>query len=153
VSVYKHPLCDPATRRALADVPDDGALIRRLELSFARLGPRAALLAERFVQRVLREHPELAPLLGPDLRRVQRRLASGLSLAVAGLRDVERLCTALREQGRDLHGAGVRAAHFPVFAVALVATLADLAGRDWSDDLQADWHDALLRAAALMQPS
>ena len=47
-------------------------------------------------------------------------------------------------------GVGVRAAHFAPMGVALMVTLAETLGEDYSPDLQAAWHAAYDHFAALM---
>ena len=47
-------------------------------------------------------------------------------------------------------GVGVRAAHFAPMGVALMVTLAETLGEDYTPDLQAAWHAAYDHFAALM---
>lgn len=131
----RHPLSTEATERRASHLPVDGAVVRRLQRSFAALMSRPDTLAATLRLR-------LAPWAGiidpGDLPAI-------VQAVVAALEEPPLTRAILHEAGRGVWGRVVVAAGAR-FSVALAAALSDAAGEAWTDADRRDWE----RAASLM---
>lgn len=124
--------------------------IDAIEKSFAAIAPRAPELALRFYDRLFREHPEVAPLFTSPMSEQRKKLLASLGAIVGGLRDPEQL----RQYARALairHVAyGAARAHYPVVGQVLIKTLADMAGKSWTPQLEQAWTQAYQAIQAII---
>jgi hemoglobin-like flavoprotein len=60
------------------------------------------------------------------------------------------LKTHLRELGERHARYGARPEHYPIVVEVMLATMAQVAGGAWNEDLAGDWRTALERVAAVM---
>jgi len=122
-----------------------------IESSFARLALQGEALVARFYERLLAEHPELAPLFeGVDMAAQQGKLLGSLRLLVEHLRQPGELAAILADLGRRHAGYGVRPEHYAPVAETLLAVMAELAGPDWTPEVGRAWEETLDEVARIM---
>ena len=122
-----------------------------IESSFARLAPSGETLVARFYERLMTEHPHLAPLFeGVDMVVQQGKLLGSLRLLVEHLRRPGELAAILADLGRRHAGYGVRPEHYPPVAETLLAVMAELAGPDWTPEVARAWEETLGEVARIM---
>lgn len=116
--------------------------IELLESSFKLVAPKGDELANRFYARLFREHPELRPMFSDDMAKQKKHLVAALAMVVQNLRKPEQLTQALNDLGLRHIGYGVQRDQYPIVGQTLLATLAEITGDAWNDELQNAWADA-----------
>jgi nitric oxide dioxygenase len=133
--------------------------IELLAASFARVSANKAEAATIFYARLIMTAPELRPLLRADLEAQQRTLMSSLAQIVdfyrAGINPTGYLATL----GGSPRSYGMQRAHFDAVGDALLFTLAQVVGHEFTSELRSAWVSAyaevsaaLIRAAELEGP-
>ena len=139
------------TKSAGADKADEGGLnVELLESSFELLAPQGEQLVERFYERLFETAPVFRSLFPDDMERQKRALLGALGIIVDSLRAPEKLTAYLEGLGKHHVDYGAAPAHYDVVAEVLVATMAELAGDAWTDELQSAWTAALTAVKDLM---
>ncbi len=119
--------------------------------SFELVIDRRPDLTVRFYEILFSRYPELAPLFGRDRGVQAKMLASAIAAVLDHLEDAPWLESTLGELGRRHVGYGVTAKMYDQVGDALLATLAEVAGDDWTPDVAAQWTLAYGAIAGLMQ--
>lgn len=117
--------------------------------SFAIVLSREHHLATRFYDKLLTRHPELAPLFH-NRGRQEKMLARALVAVLDRIDQAPWLEEQLAGLGRRHVGYGVSSEMYPWFGVALLETMADVLGRDWTPEVAAAWSEAWADLSALM---
>jgi chemotaxis signal transduction protein/hemoglobin-like flavoprotein len=132
-----------------------GLDIELLETSFALLAPRGEELVERFYVRLFETAPEARGLFPEDLAGQRRALLGALGMVVNSLRAPEKLVEYLAGLGARHTSYGAIPAHYDLVGEVLLATMAELAGDLWTEELESAWgtayvtvRDVMLAAAA-----
>lgn len=122
-------------------------LVRRsLPLVRARLVPASNM----FYENMFTVEPELRRLFRPDLQSQGMRFMSTLA-TIADLLDAPaELGSEIAGLAAAHAGLGVRAAHFAPMGIALMVTLAEVLGEEYTPELQSAWHAAYDHFAGLM---
>lgn len=128
----------------------DEQVIRRIEESFNLLAPRGEELVDRFYANLFARNPELRPLFPPDMKNQKGKLLASLVLVVKNLRKPETLRAALLDLGARHEEIGTRHEHYPVVRDTLLDVMGQIAGDDWSNQLNSDWTAALDFVASVM---
>jgi hemoglobin-like flavoprotein len=106
------------------------------------------------VAKVLREladgDPELGVLFATEDRRRAERFFRTLGQVVRHAHEFERLEPSLEELGRAAAHAGASPRHYAIARTHLLATMAELAGEDWNEDLHRAWEGLLLAVGGAM---
>lgn len=126
------------------------ASLQRIAANYELLASRMYTLTQLFYQRLFEALPQVRPLFRIDIDLQSQHLAAALALIVRNLRLLDVLEQPLMELGADHTRAGVRPQHYPIVCQIMVQTLRDASGQSWSDQLQCDWDDALLRISQIM---
>ena len=119
-----------------------GLNIELLQSSFELVKPSADELVDRFYDRLFRDYPEVRPLFPEEMGLQKGHLLASLVFVVENLRSPERLTTYLQDLGLRHVNYGVEPKHYPAVGRTLLATLAEVAGDAWTDELQQAWADA-----------
>lgn len=136
------------TRRTAAKVKTETEL---LEESFAALAPQGEVLAARFYERLLGEHPELSPLFnGISIAGQQKKLLASLVLLVQNLHKPDVLKDYLSGLGDRHQHYGVTVEHYPIVAETLLAVMEELAGPLWTPEVKQAWVNTLNTVATIM---
>lgn len=125
--------------------------ITLVQSSFNQVRPIAATAAELFYQRLFFLDPSLRPMFKGDMAHQGRMLMSMLSSAVNGLTKLEALVPVVRQLGARHAGYGVRDEHYATVGSALLWTLEQGLGDDFTADVRKAWIRAYAVLSGTMQ--
>jgi hemoglobin-like flavoprotein len=128
--------------------PDQIALVRT---SFDKVRPISEEAARLFYARLFEIAPEVRPLFKGDMAEQGRKLMATLAVVVNGIDDLPALKPAVAGLGRRHAGYGVTADHFGPVGAALIWTLEQGLGADFTPETRDAWLDAYGALAAVMQ--
>src|ERR1700719_3541038 len=109
--------------------PEQQTLVRG---SFAKVAPIAAQAAAMFYDRLFRLDPTLRPLFKGDMTEQGQKLMAMIATAVLNLHRLDEIAPAVRDLGRRHTEYGAVAAHYDTVAAALVWTLEQNLGADFT---------------------
>lgn len=132
------------------EASDDGLNIELIESSFALLAPKGDELVDRFYQRLFETSPAVRTLFPDDMAGQKKALLGSLAAIIGSLREPDELATYLTELGQRHVTYGAVQEHYDVVAQVLLATMAELAGDAWTDDIQSAWLTAFTTIKDLM---
>jgi hemoglobin-like flavoprotein len=127
----------------------NGELLRS---SLALVVEREPVITRRFYEVLFERFPQVRPLFGKNAAVNQQKMLQEAIVAVVDhLDDATWLATTLGAMGRQ-HSLdyGVTAEMYPMVGESLIATLAELAGADWTPEMEAAWTEALGAISQLM---
>ncbi|GLK83427.1 globin family protein [Ancylobacter defluvii] len=127
--------------------PDAIALLRE---SFAKVRPISDQAAALFYGRLFEIAPEVRPLFKGDMAEQGRKLMATLSVVVSGIDDLPALLPAVRRLGARHAGMGVTAEHFAPVGAALIWTLDQGLGEDFTPPVRTAWTEAYQLLAGVM---
>ena len=110
-----------------------------VQRSFAQVMPIAETAAELFYGRLFELDPTLRPMFRGDMREQGRKLMQMLAVAVHGLDRLHEILPAVRAMGRRHAGYGVTDEHYDTVASALLWTLEQGLGEQFTPDVKAAW--------------
>jgi hemoglobin-like flavoprotein len=114
-----------------------------LRTSFDSILEREAAITPRFYEHLFQKYPQARPLFGGNSSRKQQEMLQASLVAVLDhLEDAEWLTTNLRALGERHVGYGVTREMFDWVGDALLTTLAEFSGKDWSPALEREWAGA-----------
>lgn len=116
--------------------PHTTQLVRDSWQRVESIAPAAAAL---FYENLFAADPKLRPLFKGDMVRQGERLMHMIGAAVAGLDDVRALVPVLEDLARRHVGYGVREAHYATVGAALLKTLAEGLGEDFTPSVRDAW--------------
>ena len=119
--------------------------------SFRKVIPIAETAASIFYARLFELDPSLRKLFSGDMKRQGMMLMSMIAGAVRGLSDPNALIPVLTALGRRHVGYGVVDAHYTTVAEALLWTLEQGLGDDFTPETRAAWVAAYSLMASVMQ--
>jgi hemoglobin-like flavoprotein len=128
--------------------PENQALVRD---SFAKAVPIAPAAAAMFYDRLFALDPSLRPLFKGDMAEQGRKLMAMIGTAVANLGKLDVIIPAVQELGRRHVGYGVQPAHYDTVATALLWTLEQGLGADFTPATRAAWTEAYSILAGVMK--
>lgn len=124
--------------------------IELVETSFQRVAAEADKAADIFYERLFAVSPEVRPLFSPDLAEQKKKLMQTMEVAVQNLRHLEGVMPVLREMGRRHVGYGVTVPHYALVGGALIWTLQQMLGPDFTPEMRAAWTEVYTTLAAAM---
>lgn len=108
-------------------------------------------LTHRFYEILFERYPQVRPLFGRHSAAQQEQmLAQALVAVVDHVEDGAWLTENLAALGARHQGYGVTAEMYPWVGECLLATLAEVAGDDWTPELEAQWTEAYGAIVGLM---
>lgn len=125
--------------------------IMHVRTTFAVVRPIAAAAASLFYGRLFELDPSLRPMFKRDLDEQGRMLMQVLGVAVTSLDRLDTLVPTLHDLGRRHSGYGVTDAHYATVAEALLWTLEQGLGAQFTPDVRESWTIAYGLLAAVMQ--
>jgi hemoglobin-like flavoprotein len=131
-------------------MPADVGLIRSLEASFDLVLERCPEFGARFYERLFTSFPNLRAMFPTDMKAQEKKLTDTLGFVIHSLRDPPTLQQSFRVLGERHAAMGVRREQYAPVIACLVRTMAEALGNDWTDELQADWLQALRLVAEAM---
>jgi len=150
---------------AVAEVEEEGPIsgtdIALVQESFAKVAPIAEAAAELFYNRLFEIDSRLKDLFKGDMKEQGRKLMGMIELAVTGLDNLDKLVPAVQVLGLRHAGYGVQPAHCGMVAEALLWTLGQGLGDDFTPDVEAAWTNVytvlaetmIVASEAAMQPA
>ena len=122
-----------------------------VQTTFKQVLPIADHAAALFYARLFTLDPTLRALFHGDMQAQGRKLMTMLRVVVKGLNRLEVLLPALHELGRRHLGYGVTEAHYATVGAALLWTLEQGLGENFTPEVAAAWSTAYSLLAERMQ--
>ena len=119
--------------------------------SFKKVVPIAATAADLFYDRLFAIAPEVRPLFPDDLKEQKKKLTAMLATAVTNLHQVDTIAPAVADLGKRHVAYGVKAEHYQPVGAALLWTLEQGLGPDFTPPVKGAWTSAYLLLAGVMQ--
>lgn len=113
--------------------------VRLVQESFTKVAPIADAAAAMFYNRLFTIDPSLKPMFKGDMTEQGRKLMSMLNVAVAGLNDLEKIVPAVQKLGRKHVDYGVKPEHYETVGAALLWTLEQGLGEDFTPPVRDAW--------------
>lgn len=107
--------------------------------SFAKVTPIADQAAALFYQRLFTLDPSLKSLFKGDMEEQGRKLMKMIGTAVNGLDDLDAIVPSVQDLGRRHVGYGVKDEHYDTVGSALLWTLDQGLGEDFTPDTEKAW--------------
>lgn len=125
--------------------------IARIRASYARLAGDPDAVAAVFYGNLFAMDPGVTALFkGTDLVAQGRKLMGALTMVVASLDRLGSILPQVRALGARHAGYGVERRHYDLVGAALLKSLSDALGDDFTPDLRASWAAAYGTLAAEM---
>lgn len=125
--------------------------VKLVQDSFAKVVPIAGTAADLFYDRLFTIAPEVRSLFPNDMAEQKKKLIQMLATAVTNLHQVETIIPAVENLGRRHAGYGVTAKHYEPVGAALLWTLEQGLGPDFTPPVKAAWAETYLTVSGLMQ--
>lgn len=125
--------------------------IKLVQQSFGKVEPIADRAAEIFYAKLFEYEPAVRPLFKRGVKEQGRMLMATLKLAVKGLDDLHSLVPVLENLARKHVAYGVRPEHYTPVGNALLYTLKQGLGDDWTPELRQAWVDTYRLMAQTMK--
>ena len=108
-------------------------------------------ITPRFYELLFERYPQVKPLFGSRAQSEQARMLQEAIVAVVEHVDEPSwLVETLHGMGKTHAGYGVTEEMYPWVGECLVATLAEIAGDDWTPEIEGAWVDAYGAISSLM---
>jgi hemoglobin-like flavoprotein len=130
--------------------PEQISLVQR---TFTHMRPIAETAATLFYERLFTLDPSLRPLFRGNMQQQGVMLMRMLTWAIEGLHRPDTLFAPLQALGQRYVGYGVRASHYDTVGEALLWTLEQALGAQWTLETRAAWSAAYTLLATAMQPA
>lgn len=124
--------------------------IDRIRASLKLVSPHADELTRLFLTRLFTAGPAVRALFPRDAATRSQDLIASLGIVVKNLARLESIEHLMTEMGARHHRAGVEPRHYGIVRDALVASLRDISGDEWTQQIERDWLDVLNTAASMM---
>lgn len=121
-----------------------------VQQSWAKLVPSADEVGLTFYHKLFELDPKIRLLFRGDTHSQAKKLMHMLSMAISKLRNIETLIPILHELGTRHIEYGVEASHYDTVAAALLNTLEETLGDDFTFELKSAWVDVFSLVAGTM---
>jgi hemoglobin-like flavoprotein len=125
--------------------------IEIVQSSFEKVRPIAAAAANLFYQKLFELDPAVAKLFRGDMKEQGRKLMNMIAAGVHGLSDIDSLIPVLHDLGGRHVRYGVLSRHYVTVGSALIWTLEQGMGRDFTPEVRDAWCAAYELMAGVMQ--
>jgi hemoglobin-like flavoprotein len=125
--------------------------VELLRSSFDLVVARQPQVTPRFYEILFSRYPQVKPLFGKNGAKQAEMLQQALVAVMEHLEDAAWLTETLEAMGRKHVDYGVSDEMYAMVGDSLLATLAEIAGSDWTPALAAAWTEAYGAIAGLMQ--
>ncbi len=119
--------------------------------SFKKVVPIAGTAADLFYNRLFEIAPEVRSMFPDDLKEQKKKLIAMLATAVTNLHQVETIVPAVEALGKRHAGYGVTAQHYAPVGAALLWTLEQGLGPDFTPPVKAARTETYMTLAGVMQ--
>jgi hemoglobin-like flavoprotein len=125
--------------------------IQLVQSTFRQIAPFDGIIAGLFYNRLFKAKPELRAMFKSDLKSQGEKLMNALKFVVASLNDPERIGPVVKHLGQTHTTYGVTAEHYDTVGTALIWTLKQSLGPDFTKDVEAAWLAAYTMLAEVMK--
>ena len=125
--------------------------VKLVQESFAKVAPIADVAADLFYDRLFAIAPEVRSLFSSDLAPQKTKLMQMLATAVTNLHQVEKILPAVVTLGRRHAEYGVSDAHYEPVGAALLWTLEQGLGADFTPAVKDAWTATYVTVAGVMK--
>ena len=132
-----HPVAGLATNDGGSPVKNEQKLL--VQQTFAKIKPIADTAAELFYNRLFEMDPGVRPLFKGDMKEQGRKLMDMIGVAVNGLDALDEIVPAVQDLGRRHAGYGVTDEHYDTVGGALLWTLEQGLGDDFTPEVKEAW--------------
>jgi hemoglobin-like flavoprotein len=122
-----------------------------VQTSFAKVAPIADQAASLFYGRLFEMDPTLRPLFKGDLGEQGKKLMQMIAFCVKGLDALDQLVPAVQNLGKRHAGYGVTDAHYDTVGGALLWTLEQGLGPEFTPDVKSAWTTVYVLLASTMK--
>jgi len=122
-----------------------------VQSSFAKVKPISENAAELFYQRLFELEPSFRRLFKGDMKEQERKLMATLVIAVEDLRHPDQIIGSVQKLGRDHAGYGVKAEYYDIVGEALLWTLAQGLGEEFTTPVRKAWEEAYTFLSEIMK--
>jgi hemoglobin-like flavoprotein len=129
----------------------DATQITLVQRSWSKLLPISETAAALFYNRLFETDPSTIELFKGDMKEQGVRFMQMITAAVNGLNDLDALVPAVQDLGRRHGSYGVTEAHYGSVASALLWTLEQGLGEDFTPDVKIAWTETCMLLAGVMQ--
>jgi hemoglobin-like flavoprotein len=119
--------------------------------SFKKVVPIAGTAADLFYNRLFEIAPDVRPLFPHDLSEQKKKLIAMLATAVTNLHQVETILPAVENLGKRHVAYGVTDKMYQPVGAALLWTLEQGLGPDFTPELKGAWTETYMALAGVMQ--
>ena len=124
--------------------------IELVQASFKKVAPIAEAAAEMFYSRLFELDPTIKDLFKGDMKEQGKRLMAMIATAVAGLNDLDSLVPSVKELGLRHTKYGVVDKHYDTVGEALLWTLEQGLGAEFTPDVKQAWTTVYTLLAEVM---
>jgi len=128
--------------------PEEVSLVQD---TFRKVVPIADTAADLFYDRLFAIAPDVKPVFPSDMTEQKKKLIAMLATAVTNLHQVETILPAVESLGKRHVTYGVAPAHYESVGAALLWTLEQGLGPDFTPPVKAAWTEAYMTLAGAMQ--
>jgi hemoglobin-like flavoprotein len=125
--------------------------ITAVQGTFAKVEPIADKAAELFYGRLFELDPSLKPMFKGDMSEQGAKLMRMLGIAVRGLTSLDTIVPAVENLGVRHIAYGVKDEHYATVGAALLWTLEQGLGEDFTPEVKQAWTDVYTLLAQVMQ--
>jgi hemoglobin-like flavoprotein len=126
------------------------AQVQLVQESFVKVVPIADQAADLFYDRLFTIAPELRRLFPQDLSQQKKKLMQMLATAVMDLHQLQKILPAVQALGLRHAGYGVTDKHYEIVGEALLWTLEQGLGPDFTSSVRKAWTETYLTIAGVM---
>ncbi len=113
--------------------------IKLVQTSWEKCIPIADTAASIFYAKLFELDPSLRPLFTSDIKEQGKKLMTMITTAVRGLNNLEGIVGAVQAMGRRHTGYGVKDEHYETVGTALIWTLGQGLGDDFTEETKEAW--------------
>jgi hemoglobin-like flavoprotein len=113
--------------------------VTHVQNSWAKIEPIADQAAVMFYSRLFEVYPEIRPMFRGDMEAQGRKLMAMITLAVNSLNNLDDVIQPIKDMGARHAGYGVKPGDYDKVADALLWTLGEGLGDDFTPEVKAAW--------------
>jgi hemoglobin-like flavoprotein len=129
----------------------DAQTILLVQSSWVKVKPISDVAGQLFYSNLFEQDPALRALFKGDVNQQAAKLMQMVDVAVGKLNQLDVLVPVLEQLGKRHVGYGVQAQHYDTVGSALLKTLEQGLGADFTPDVKAAWTDVYGVMAKVMQ--
>lgn len=125
--------------------------VELVQSSFEKVKPISEKAAELFYQRLFELAPSFRSMFKGDMKQQEGKLMATLAIAVEGLRQPEKIIPTVQNLGRRHAGYGVKPEYYDTVGEALLWTLAQGLGVEFTTPVRKAWEEAYTFLSEIMK--